>query len=343
MSLIAVSAAVGVCAACGGKTDADYRAEVLADMHDAIALELDDLVRACHDLQDAAPPRAWDAQADATAIARMRDAWRRTRIAYEHVEGATVPLFVDLDYALDARYDDYLAAIGPAGDHELFDAVGVTGMHAIERILYAGTIRAAVIALESQLPGYEPARFPRSDDEALAFKTTLVQRLIDDATALRDQWQPTAIDLGQAYRGLVGLMNEQELKIDQAANGAEESRYANITLFDLRNNLAGTKGLYDAFRPWIGSRPTASDAEATIELRFRALTTLYGMFAGDALPPVPAGWSSTEPSPAALATAFGMLWQAVRHEVDPASDGSIVFEMNRIATVLGFPEFSGSL
>jgi iron uptake system component EfeO len=335
--LVALGAAP---AGCGDKTDAEFRAEVVADLHASIADELDDLVQATHEIQAAAPTHAWDALGDATAIARMRDAWRRTRIAYEHVEGATVPLFRELDVALDARYDDFLAMIGPAGDHDLFDASGVVGMHAVERILYSQNIRPSIIAFEAGLLGYEPAAFPTSDGQALAFKTELVQKLVDDATALRDQWLPTMIDIGVAYRGLVGLMNEQEQKIIQAATGAEESRYANITLFDLRNNLAGTKGLYDAFRQWIWSRPSASDAQNMIEARFRSLTTLYGAIPGDALPPVPPGWSSEHPSPADLATQFGTLWAAVMHEVDPLTDGSIVFEMNRIAKVLGLPQFA---
>jgi iron uptake system component EfeO len=325
---------------CGDKTDAEFRAEVIAEIHESIAAELDDLVNAAHEIQVAAPTHAWDSLDDANAMAQMRDAWRRTRIAYEHVEGATSPLFHDLDISLDARYNDYLEMIGPGGDHDLFDATGVVGMHAIERILYSAGIRPAIITYESRLDGYEAAAYPASEAQAIAFKTLLVQKLVDDTTALRDQWQPHLIDVGVAYRGLVGLMNEQELKIDRAASGAEESRYANITLFDLRNNLAGTKGLYDVFRQWIWSRPTASDAQTMIETRFRSLTTLYGAISGDALPAVPAGWSSMHPSQTDLSTPFGTLWQAVQREVDPTTDGSIVFEMNRIAKVLGLPEFA---
>jgi len=323
--------------ACTGKTDAEYRADVIAEMHDAIGAELDDLVQASHDLQTAAPSHAWSETADAVEIAMMRDAWRRTRMAYEHIEGATTPLFGDLDYTMDARYDDYLARLGPDGDRALFDASGVTGMHGIERILYAHDIRPEIIAFEATLPGYMPAAFPRTDAEAIAFKTELVGKLVDDADLLRDQWQPAAIDIGAAYQGLVGLMNEQKDKINAAVTGAQESRYADITLFDLRNNLAGTKGVYESFRPWIQARAMTSDD--TIVLRFRALTTLYGVTPGDALPRVPRGWDSDDPTPAQLGTPFGMLWQAVHDNVNASKQGSIVFEMNRVATVLGFPEF----
>jgi iron uptake system component EfeO len=328
--------ATGV-SACSDKSDAEFRAEVIAAMQATVKDELDDLVQAARDLQMAAPSHAWDELGDAVALAQMRDAWRRTRIAYEHVEGATAPLFGALDLALDARYDEYLEVLGPGGDHALFDAAGVTGMHGIERILYALDTRQEIVEFEQTLDGYEPAAFPVSDGEAIEFKTGLAQKLLDDASALRAGWQPAAINIGAAYQGLVGLMNEQQRKIDLAATGAEESRYANATLFDLRNNLAGTKGIYDTFRPWIQARAMTSDD--AIVAKFRALTTLYGGPPGDALPRVPSGWSSEHPTSGDLATTFGMLWQAVHDNVNASKTGSIVFEMNQVAMTLGFPEF----
>src|SRR4030095_6199678 len=93
-------------AACGSsdKTDADFQADVVVSMHDSIAVDLGNLVTASQQLQAAAPTHAWSAPADAPAINDMREAWKRTRIAYEHVEGATAPIFGDLDVTLDARY-----------------------------------------------------------------------------------------------------------------------------------------------------------------------------------------------------------------------------------------------
>jgi hypothetical protein len=45
------------------------------------------------------------------------------------------------------------------------------------------------------------------------------------------------------------------------------------------------------------------------------------------------------PSAANLATPFGQLWQTVHEKVDPTLEGSVVFEMNMVAGMLGFPEF----
>lgn len=322
---------------CGGKSDDDYKADVTSDMHASISADLANLAQASRDLQAAAPSHAWNATTDAAAITAMRDAWRRARVSYELVEGATAPLFPDQDFAMDARYDDYLVELGADGDTDLFDGTGATGMHSIERILFAPEIRAEVIAFEQTLPGYRAAAYPATDAEAMKFKTELVGQLISDADDLHTQWAPAAIDIGTAYIGLVGLMNEQREKVNLAASGEEESRYANVTLFDLRNNLAGTRKTYELFRAWIADKD--GDAPDTqIETKFDELAALYGT-TGDALPPVPATWSSDAPSATDLATPFGQMWSKVHAATDPNQSDSVVAHMNTIADLLGFPQF----
>jgi iron uptake system component EfeO len=269
----------------------------------------------------------------------MRDAWKRTRTAYEHIEGAIVSLFPGVDTALDARYDESLAKLGAAGDRDLFDARGVTGMHAIERILFAPTIRPEVIAFESALPGYKPAAYPETDEEAIRFKTVLVQLLIDKVSALRKEWSPAVIDVGTAYRGLVGLMHEAKDKVNLATTGEEESRYANITLFDLRNNLDGTQKVYSLFRDWIRSKSAGAEYDSSLQEKFDELGMLYSTVTSDSLPDAPRDWTPDAPTPDNLATPFGALWQRVHESVDPNSDHSVVFEMNHIASLLGLPEF----
>ncbi|MEO7729659.1 MAG: EfeM/EfeO family lipoprotein [Kofleriaceae bacterium] len=331
-------------AACGDdgdkpKTDQQYQDEVVASMQTSISVDLGNIVTAATELQTAAPTHAWDPVADKAAIDAMKAAWKKARVGYEHVEGATAGIFGDLDVTMDARYDDYMTALAPAGDQDLFDDAGVTGMHGIERILYAPGIRTEVTTFEATLTGYKAAAFPATDAEAMSFKTKLVQKLIDDAQSLHDQWQPAAIDLSEAYRGLIGLMNEQKEKVNLAASGEEESRYANITLFDLRNNLDGTKKIYELFRPWIMFKEGA-EPDGMIQGRFSALAAAYAVDPGDEIPVVPADWSNDAPTAANLATDFGVLWKTVHDEVNPTTDGSVVFEMNEIAVLLGFPEFA---
>jgi len=316
-----------------------YQTDVVDNMHDSIDDDLASLVTAAKALQAAAPTHAWDATADADAITAMKSAWLDTRTAYEHVEGATAPIFPQFDTSMDARYDDFLTMLGSAGDPDPFDDQGITGMHAIERILYANVIPQKVVDFESTLPGYAPASFPTTDAAAMELKSKLCQKLIDDAQSLHDQWTPTVIDVGAAYQGLVGLMNEQKEKVNLAATGEEESRYAQTTLFDLRNNLTGTTKIYDFFQSWIDSKSGGSGVDAMIQSGFGALTSLYMADQGNALPPVPADWSSDAPTQADLQSPFGMLWQSVHQAVDPTMTGSVVFEMNQVATMLGFPQF----
>lgn len=340
LSLVAFIAPA-VLAGCMDKTDADFRAEVAASMHTSMTQNLADMVQAARDLQAASPLRAWSPVTDAAAISRMRDAWKRARVAWEQVEGAIAPMFVELDVMMDSRYEDFLLTLGSQGDPYLFDANGVIGMHAIERILFAPVTRPEVVAFEIGLPGYQQAAYPATDNEAIAFKTQLVQRLIDDATQLQASWKPGDVDIGAAYQGLVALMIEQQDKVNRAVTGKDESRYSNITLFDLRNNLTGTNQTYDLFREWIQSKSSAVRSDQQIQSRFSSLQTAYSSTASDSLPDVPAGWSSENPSPDLLNTPFGALWQEVHNSVDPNSQGSVVFEMNRVAALLGFAAATG--
>jgi len=76
-----------------------------------------------------------------------------------------------------------------------------------------------------------------------------------------------------------------------------------------------------------------------IEAGFLDLQTDYNAVVGDAIPVPPTDWSSDNPTPADLATPFGRLWASVHAAVDPTTAGSVVFEMNTVATLLGFPQF----
>jgi iron uptake system component EfeO len=325
----------GALAACADKTDADYRADIVAAMHDSIIDDLDAMIVAARNLQAAAPNRAWNATRDADAIRDMHEAWKRLRRAWEHIEGAIGALFPELDEQVDGRYEELLGS----GDGNPFDDLGVIGMHAIERILYSRSIRPEVVSFESALPGYKEAAYPATDDEAVAFRTELVQLLIDDVTALRKQWQPAVIDIGTAYHGLAGLMSEQKEKVELAITGEEESRYANITLFDLRCNLEGTQKVYGLFRDWIHSKTSGPNSDTALREKFLELETLYQLTGDDALPAAPEDWRPGAPTPANLATPFGTLWKSVREQVDPHNSGSVVYEMNQIATLLDLPTF----
>jgi iron uptake system component EfeO len=335
------------------RTDAQYQRDVVKGMHDELLGGLSDLVTAARDLQSAAPVtsgRGWDSVKDATAISAMKGAWGRARSAYEHIEGAIAPLFPDVDTAIDARYDGFLAVLSPNGDTDPFDAQGVTGMHAIERILYSDVTPQRVVQFESTLLGYVPAAFPATESESNEFRNQLCAKFVSDTQQLRDTWQTVSnYDLDAAFQGLIALMNEQREKVDKAATNEEESRYSQTTLHDLRDNLAGTRQVYAHFKPWLRSKAggvgpdAASDGvsiDTNIESGFQALDALYSAVPGNAIPETPATWSSENPTPTDAATAFGKLYIGVRDAIDPNRPGSVVSEMDEAATLLGLSELA---
>jgi iron uptake system component EfeO len=303
-----------------GESDTAYATDVASQMHEALTVDLHQLVVSAQALQDAAPVtqgRGWDAQADFVAIAQMKNEWLRARAAYEHVEGAVAPLFPALDFALDTRYEAQLFG----GDAYAFDDKGVVGLDAIERIVWSDSIPSATIAYESSQTGYAPAAFPATEQEAADFKNVLCAKLVADAMALEAGWSTQAIDVTTAYGGLISLITEQRDEITNASLGAEESRYSQTTMDDLRSNMEGVEALYGIFRPWITSKDGGQDADAKIESGFAALDALYANVGGDALP------SSSTP-------AYVSLRDAVGTTVDPNRDGSITNEMTRMGALL---------
>lgn len=333
-----------------GLTDDQYAATIVTSMHDALLEDLDTLSVAAVDLQNAAPVtsgRGWDATADAAAIAAMKDAWVRARNAYEHVEGAFAPLFPTIDNSLDARYDDFMTQLlGSGGDANLFDDKGVTGLHAVERILYVDSTPQHVVDFEKTLPGYVAAKWPSTQQEAADFKGLLCAKIVADVADLKGQWQPAKINIAVAFQGLISLMNEQREKVTKASTSEEESRYSQRTMADLRDNLDGTTTIYAIFQPWITSKANAGDPtkdgptiDAKITAGFKELAAAYAKVSGDGIPQPPDTWSAENPSPADLATPFGQLYGAVKTAVDPNTEEGVVFEMNRAAAILGFPQF----
>lgn len=326
-------------------TDDQYRTQAVTGMHDTLLKDIGDLLTAANAIEAAAPPdlAGWS---DAAQITNMKNAWVQARAAYEHSEGAIAPLFPDIDVSIDARYDDFLASLGPTGDQNLFDDQGVTGMHAIERIVYAPDTPQSVKDFEATLPGNVPASFPTTEQQASDFKNKLCPKLIADVTELQTQWTPANINVAIAYQGLVSLMNEQREKVNKAASSEEESRYSQRTMVDLRDNLDGTKAVYAVFQPWILSKTSTDKTkdgptiDGKIQAGFTKLGNAYAQIQGDAFPPVPATWSSENPSASDLQTPFGQLYSNVQAAVDPTTDGSVVFEMNAAATMLGFPLFT---
>lgn len=303
-----------------------------------ISTQLDALHAAALAIQAAAPApdaNGWNATDDAAAVAAMRARWKDARVAYERVEGAIAVLFPEYDASTDERYDGF---ISEAPDTNLFDGQGATGVHALERILWAGEHPAAVVAFESSLPNYEAAAFPSSLEQATQFKTGLCQRLVDDTAAMKDAFAPLALEPETAFRGVVGSIIEQHEKVNLASTAEDESRYAQHTMADMRANLQGGESTFEAFRTVLSARPNGPALVEKVDAAFARINGGYAAVTGEAIPPLPEGWNASAPTPAMLDTPYGRLFNLLATEVDPAHEGSLVHSMDAAAVALDIPQ-----
>lgn len=315
----------------------DPEADAKLAVKEEITTRLDELVAASTALAAAAPAAdadGWNATSDAAAVASMKAEWKKARIAYERVEGAIAVLFPDLDAATDERYDGFVA---DAKDDNLFDDQIVTGVHGIERILWANEHPEHVVAFESALEHYSAAAFPTTAAEAEAFKTKLAAKLVADATRMRNDFAPLVLDSAAAFRGVIGSLEEQLEKVHLASTGEDESRYAKHTLADMRANLEGGKATYEAFSAWVLSKDGGEDVDTAIRAGFGRVEAHYATLTGEAIPAVPDGWSDT-PSAEQLATPYGKLFTLLSTEADPKKDGSLVQAMSKAADLLSIPQ-----
>lgn len=317
----------------------DLETQAILDVKAYVAGELEALHAAAKAIRDAAPAPdddGWNIGDDEDAVLAMRDAWKDARDSYERIEGAIAVLFPNYDASTDERYDGFIEE-GP--DENLFDGEGVTGVHAIERILWAEEHPEHVVEFESALPNYAVAAFPASEDEATDFVEGLTQRLIDDTKAMVDQFKPLALDPPSAFRGVIGSMEEQIEKLNLAATGEDESRYAQYTLGDMRANASGGREIFEAFIPQLEAKGAAGrDLEEKILAGFDDLSAYYADIDGDAIPPVPATWNPDDPSEEDLDTAYGKLYAKVSVAADPDAEESLVKLMLEAAELLEIAE-----
>lgn len=322
--------------ACQNDNDqaADLRAEAILAVKDDTSAELDALAAAALAIQAAAPAPDDDGWG-AGETADMEAAWKDARVAYERVEGAIAVLYPELDAATDERYDGFIAE-GP--DDDLFDGEGVTGVHGIERIVWADRHPDWVVAFESALPDYTVAAFPADATQATSFRDGLLQRLVDDTSSMRDQFEPLALDDAAAFRGVIGSLAEQVEKVNLASTGEDESRYAQHTLADMRANLEGGRATFEAFEPWILSLDGGDTLVTEIHDGFDRVQVGYDAIDGDAIPEVPSTWNPDAPSEADLATPYGQLWTLLSAEADAEASGSLVERMGAGADLLGIAQ-----
>ena len=333
----AVALAAYGLAACGDDP-ADLEADAGLGVKAYVQSQLVAMQTCAQSLADHAPaPDAdgWSRASDTAAVDAMRADWRCLRTSYERVEAAIAVLFPQYDASLDERYDGFIA---DGADANLFDDMGVTGVHAVERILWAGEHPRQVVEFEESLVGYSEARTPATEAEARSFRDALVGLILGNLRAMQADFAPAALDAASAFRGVIASMAEQLEKTNFAASGEDESRYAQYTLGDMRANLAGGREIYAHFRPWLRSRDGGEALDASVVAGFDRVARVYDTLPGDALPPVPRTWNPRMPSSADAATPYGMLHALLIDESDVRKDGSVVDQMSKAADVLGIPQ-----
>ncbi len=329
--MIRIGLAAAVLVGCA-EDDEQLEADAILAVKDLVTADLGELHAAAEALRDEAPAPDADGWQGGPELDPSKAAWRDARVAYERIEGAIAVLFPDLDAATDERYDGFVAE---GADTYPFDGEGVTGVHGVERILWADAHPAYVVDFESALTGYVPAAFPASEQEATDYRDELVGRLIDDVATMSEDFEPLALDAAAAYGGVVGSMAEQVEKVSLAATGEDESRYAQHTLADMRANLDGGLAIYEAFSPWVVSKEGGEALDAEVRDGFARVSAAYDALPGDALPAVPPTWDPSAPSSEDLATAYGKLWTLVSAEADPGAAGSLVERMVAAGSSIG--------
>lgn len=336
---LACAIALAACglAACGDEP-ADLEAQAVLGVKAYVQSQLAAMETCAQSLADHAPaPDAdgWSHASDTAAVDAMRADWRCLRTSYERVEAAIAVLFPQYDASLDERYDGFIA---DGADANPFDAMGVTGVHGVERILWAGEHPPQVVAFEESLVGYGEARTPATEEEARNFRDALVGLILSDLRAMQADFAPAALDAASAFRGVIASMAEQLEKTNFAASGEDESRYAQFTLGDMRANLAGGREIYAHFQPWLRSLDGGDALDASVLAGFARVASVYDTLPGDALPPVPSTWNPRMPSIEDAATPYGMLHALLIEESDVRKDGSVVDQMSKAADLLGIPQ-----
>lgn len=328
--------------ACGGE-DREAPPEVppseraIRDVKEYVDAHVAALAEAARAMCEAAPAPdddGWSFEPDRAAVESMRTEWRRARVEYERIEGAIAILFPHIDRAVDGRYEHEAEL---RRDDDPFDDRGFVGMHAIERILWSGSIPAPAVAFERALPGYVEPRTPSSATEARSFRERLCGRLVRDIETMRGELAPLALDAATAWRGIQGSVEEQSEKVLLGATGQDESRYAENTLADMRANLEGGRAVLAAYDAMIEATPEARSRRGDIHRRMRELERAYAAIGTDALPAVPDGFDPDAPSEEHLATAYGRLFTLLSRASDPDVDGSLAHSLRSTGEAMGIP------
>jgi iron uptake system component EfeO len=335
--LFALALAAPACQADNDRVlaDAAREEEAIASTRALLVVHAETLHDSVVALCAAAPAPAeggWVHPRDDAAIKAMMASWQEARLGYDGLAGVMSRLPPERALDLDARYEQALEA-GP--DPDPFDQRGFIGLHALERVLWAERVPAAVLAYEGTLEGALAPAFPASKDEATRFRDELCARAVEDTGAVEGEVEALSLDALEAYAIVDRLADGQIDMLSEAGEQREASRYAGFTLADLRARLSTAAAVQAAFRPWLGTKSTGPHVDEEVQSALDRLDKQYAAYGTDALPAPPEGWSNTAFSEEALKSPFGRLYAVVVNETNSDLDGSLTHSWHECATLLG--------
>ncbi len=270
--------------------------------------------------------REWQPSgADADAVKAMRAAWLDAHAAFVGLAGPVGELFPEQIPGLDRRWDVQLTDLGVDPDFMPFDERGVTGLHAIERILWSDQISSAVSSYEMTRLGYRTPRFPGTAEEADAFVASLAGAVAQVGLEVNQQFSRLTPDAALGAAGISRLLANSFLKVDLGyVAGSEDSRYSGTTMLDLRSELAAARAIWNVLRDGLSRRGAASEKLGGVDAGLARWTALLDEVKSKDFPVAPNLWDPGTPSPEHALTPYGMLFVGLRRELNKARPDSLV-------------------
>lgn len=274
------------------------RQEAAGVLFTAYANDYQEAEQAGHDLQmlcSGLVHTGWDALRDREVIAAMRVAWLRASLAQFRAEGTADLLNVQ---GSATNSDDFLvpgvfratyyeAAIAEHPDPDPFDALGFVGAMAVERILYADTIRREMVVYELALPGALEPSFPRDAMQSTRFCNDLVGDWVAELNAKAARWQaedPSAWTIDQQLRLGQRVWPSEGEAFDGMCQGKGPAIYSGTELQHLRARLDSRTRNLELQRTWIEAVPAGREVLAELYGAQSRVMMVYDQLPGQALP-----------------------------------------------------------
>lgn len=276
--------------------------------------------------------RAWNAQADPALVERMRTAWKAAHRAAVAVTEPLSELFPQAG-RMDSNWDREIDRV--QRDENPFDDIGVTGLHAIERILWADVVSEMVLTVERRHEGYAMARTPATAKEAADYATQLVGGLHRDAQALAEASSVPGYDLGFAEKA-VKLQARALLRmvIVGGEPGRSESRYSDTSTDALVDQLGALAGTWKILRAALRRQGVPVGSFQVADAGLERVHAAVAAIGPGPIPARPEGFNPFHPTQEDRESAFGRLYFSVEAEILGASSDAFLAALGNLTNAV---------